>query len=431
MLVNQGDGTYTGTYSNTLLPGTYDVMVLGTVPNSAVPTAPFTRQYEQSVYVVKPFTSTAVVLATNSVLIREQTTIVSGDIIVNNNKQTAGVAGNVELLIREQSVTPAGYSLKAPGISIGNQAVIKSDVYYNTLTSSTTIAPALKHTPLSLPVLTALPPFQVAAPGQTDITVASNQTTTLSPGAYRNVTVQIGGRLQLSAGRYDFNTLVGGDYARLMFSGGAEVRVAATFLTGSHAYVGPGPGNVSVDASGIVIYVGGTSAVNPVVQIGPQDSVFANFYAPNGPMLLGEQSRATGAFFGMDVTVREQSRLTLSSYFLKNGAVALKKEAVQPAPAPAREIPTTIALMQNYPNPFNPSTQIRYALPVQSYVTLTVYNALGQEVARLADEVQEAGYHEVRWNGTNGSGTPVSTGIYFYRMRAGDFVDIKKMLLLK
>jgi hypothetical protein len=282
-----------------------------------------------------------------------------------------------------------------------------------------------------LPVLTALPAFQVAAPGQTDINVASNQTTTLSPGAYRNITIQIGGRLQLAGGRYDFNSLVGNSKARLMFTGSAEVRIATTCLIGSQAYIGPGPGNPPVDASGIIFYVGGTSALNPVVQLGPQDSVFANFYAPNGPMLLMEQSRATGAFFGMDVTVKEQSRLTLSSYFFKNGGAVLKKEAAEPTPGPVREIPTAVALNQNYPNPFNPSTQIRYALPVQSYVTLTVYNALGQEVARLADEVQEAGYHEVRWNGTNGSGMPVSTGMYFYRMKAGDFVDIKKMLLLK
>jgi hypothetical protein len=216
-----------------------------------------------------------------------------------------------------------------------------------------------------------------------------------------------------------------------MFAGGAEVRIATTFLIGSQAYIGPGPGNPPVDASGIVFYVGGTSTLNPVVQLGPQDSVSANFYAPNGPMLLMEQARATGAFFGMDVTVKEQSRLTLSSYFLKNGGVALSKETSDPTSGPAIELPKAIALNQNYPNPFNPSTQIRYALPAQSFVSLTVYNAVGQEVARLADEVQEAGYHEVRWNGTNGSGMPVSTGIYFYRMRAGNFVDTKKMILVK
>ena len=56
---------------------------------------------------------------------------------------------------------------------------------------------------------------------------------------------------------------------------------------------------------------------------------------------------------------------------------------------------------------------------------------LGQEVARLADEVQEAGYHEIRWNGTNTNGIAVGTGLYFCRVQAGDFVETKKMLLLK
>jgi flagellar hook assembly protein FlgD len=88
-------------------------------------------------------------------------------------------------------------------------------------------------------------------------------------------------------------------------------------------------------------------------------------------------------------------------------------------------------LSQNFPNPFNPTTEIRYGLPKQSRVTLTIYNALGQEVAQLADEIQDAGYHQMRWNGTNRSGLPVSTGVYFYRLRAEGFVDIKKMLLVK
>lgn len=102
------------------------------------------------------------------------------------------------------------------------------------------------------------------------------------------------------------------------------------------------------------------------------------------------------------------------------------------------ELPTVFALNQNYPNPFNPSTQIKYALPKESAVTLRIYNVLGQEVVTLVDNVpKSAGYYTVLWNGRNRSGSQVASGIYFYRIEAkptngeATFTDLKKMVLLK
>ncbi len=89
-------------------------------------------------------------------------------------------------------------------------------------------------------------------------------------------------------------------------------------------------------------------------------------------------------------------------------------------------VPTTVTLAQNYPNPFNPSTTIRFGLPARSHITLTVYNTLGQEVATLVQGEKEAGYHEVKFDGTG-----LSSGVYFYRMTAGDYVATKKLLILK
>lgn len=88
--------------------------------------------------------------------------------------------------------------------------------------------------------------------------------------------------------------------------------------------------------------------------------------------------------------------------------------------------PLSYRLKQNYPNPFNPATQIEFSLPVSSKVSLVIYNLLGQEIARLIDGEQAAGVHSVIWEATN-----LSTGIYFYRIQAGDFVQTRKMLLLK
>ena len=89
-------------------------------------------------------------------------------------------------------------------------------------------------------------------------------------------------------------------------------------------------------------------------------------------------------------------------------------------------VPVNLLLYNNYPNPFNPTTTIKYALPKASDVHLTLYNLRGEEVARLVDKEQHAGYHEVKWDANN-----FASGIYFYRLQAGDFVQTRKMVLFK
>jgi flagellar hook assembly protein FlgD len=96
------------------------------------------------------------------------------------------------------------------------------------------------------------------------------------------------------------------------------------------------------------------------------------------------------------------------------------------------ESPRTFQLSQNYPNPFNPETTIRFDLPIPSKVTLRIYNILGQEVVTLLNgENRPAGFYTARWNGRNGSGNQVASGVYFYRLEAGPFVMVKKMMLLR
>jgi len=94
-------------------------------------------------------------------------------------------------------------------------------------------------------------------------------------------------------------------------------------------------------------------------------------------------------------------------------------------------LPKDFSLAQNYPNPFNPTTTISYALPTNAFVKLVVYNILGQKVKTLVDEAQTAGFRQVVWNGQNDRGETVGSGIYFYRIQAGDFTKTAKMSLLK
>jgi len=92
----------------------------------------------------------------------------------------------------------------------------------------------------------------------------------------------------------------------------------------------------------------------------------------------------------------------------------------------SNEIPSEFRLSQNYPNPFNPSTTIYYSIPELSFVTLRVYDVLGKEVATLINEEKPAGSYEVEFDANE-----LTSGIYFYKIQAGSFVETKKMVLMK
>ena len=94
-------------------------------------------------------------------------------------------------------------------------------------------------------------------------------------------------------------------------------------------------------------------------------------------------------------------------------------------------LPNKFILHQNYPNPFNPITTLRYDLPEHSYVNVTVYDMIGREVRTLVNTTQDAGFKSVIWDATNNQGNPVSAGVYLYQIQAGEFVQTKKMVLLK
>ncbi|UCC78830.1 MAG: S8 family serine peptidase [Candidatus Zixiibacteriota bacterium] len=97
----------------------------------------------------------------------------------------------------------------------------------------------------------------------------------------------------------------------------------------------------------------------------------------------------------------------------------------------AAGLPRDFALHQNYPNPFNPNTDVKFDLPVDCRVRLEIFNILGQKVVTVIDEDMKAGYGSVTWNGNDRSGRQVSSGVYFYKLTAGDHIFTKKMMMLK
>ena len=140
---------------------------------------------------------------------------------------------------------------------------------------------------------------------------------------------------------------------------------------------------------------------------------------------------AAQAMFGeieWDVSVRD-SMVEVTS---ENGALTLGVNASAAVLSINGELlPDVFFLHQNYPNPFNPVTTLRYDLPENSLVNVTVYDMLGRQVKTLINQTQDAGYKSLIWDATNDYGKPVSAGIYLYQIQAGEYISTKKMVLLK
>ena len=119
--------------------------------------------------------------------------------------------------------------------------------------------------------------------------------------------------------------------------------------------------------------------------------------------------------------INEQSAVEDMNFVIQNAALGLDNEL----------IPNEFTVKQNYPNPFNPTTEIDYGIPEESMVDITIYDIMGRSVSRLVQSRMNAGYHSITWNATNSLGDPVSAGMYFYTIQAGEYRVTKKMLLLK
>ena len=130
--------------------------------------------------------------------------------------------------------------------------------------------------------------------------------------------------------------------------------------------------------------------------------------------------------FPLDLIGEESEIITIHYSYTSNGENILGRKEITIAP-----IPDQFLLYQNYPNPFNPITTIKYALPKESYVDISVYDILGHKIKSLVKEQQTPGIKNVEWDTSNELGRKVSSGVYFYIINADDFRDIKKMLIVK
>ncbi|MCB0306205.1 MAG: T9SS type A sorting domain-containing protein, partial [Calditrichaeota bacterium] len=154
------------------------------------------------------------------------------------------------------------------------------------------------------------------------------------------------------------------------------------------------------------------------------DSLLRNFKTDTGELIL----LSLGGFSGtvdLGIFVTDGDNATVSD------TIQVVIEPLVGIGLPGTGVPAQYALEPNYPNPFNPNTVIRFQLPEAQEVRLTVYSILGQKVRTLISERLAAGYHQAVWDGLNERGAQMSSGMYIYRLEAGKFQQVRKMILLK
>jgi hypothetical protein len=180
----------------------------------------------------------------------------------------------------------------------------------------------------------------------------------------------------------------------------------------------------------------GVSGVSEVLGTSELSSVRVLSQTPGQVSVGAYGTVATSGTQALNLVFRTKGEIETSLVEVTEGAVRdgsyLVNTLATPSPVAIQTRPESYALGNNYPNPFNPSTTIKYALPAAGAVRLEVYNVVGQVVRTLVNGPQSAGRYAVQWDATDNQGASLSSGIYFYRLQAGDnFLEVKKMLLLK
>ena len=223
--------------------------------------------------------------------------------------------------------------------------------------------------------------------------------------------------LNVGAGEIGGQTLVPGLYK---WTTGVTISTDVTLSGNANdVWIFQIAGNLS-EANGVKVMIGSAQAKNIFWQVA-------------GQVTIGTTADFKGVIL-CQTLIALNSGATLEGRALAQTAVTLDANAITD-PGVATGIanalqPDGFVLSQNYPNPFNPSTIIHYNLAKSGMVSLKVYNVIGQEVATLVNTRQEAGSYSVPFNTKEGRSS-LASGVYFYRLNAGSFVSIKKMILMK
>ncbi|MFH1067980.1 MAG: PQQ-binding-like beta-propeller repeat protein [Candidatus Glassbacteria bacterium] len=350
--------------------------------------------------------------------VKQKATVLSGDLGSNGNF-TLGVNGE----LNSNVITGKDLQLKSGAVLNGNATYGGNLI----LGRNASITGTVTHTtpqPFNYSV------SEYTAGGQS-IIVKMREIRNLAPGTYDLLQVKSKGLLTLHSGMYFFNDIdIGTDVdIRLDLSNGPlyvyvvgklEISEKSTMQIVS----------ATGDATQVFFIIlgrtpkGGTSTSF----IGVKTGFLGSVIAPNSEILVKENAKVDGALYAKILTLGVNTTIGFSrapDNVLLAGAGG---------PAAAAELPKVFSLSQNYPNPFNPSTTIQYDVPESAagqIVSLKVHDLRGRLVRSLMGAPHPAGRYSVYWDGRDEAGRQLSSGVYFYRLQAGEFTRTRKMVLLK
>jgi hypothetical protein len=267
--------------------------------------------------------------------------------------------------------------------------------------------------------------------GNEDILVQTKGSKILNPGSYANLDVKTKGTVILSSGTYFFKSFTIGNKSEMhldLSEGPIILNIVndLNMFNNSRIIIVSSEG----DASDILFNILGentTKIENDVEFLG-------TLIAPKSYVCIQNNTVLGGAVYAKKISISNNCSIIFSPFGNPQNTEGLSKNVSVNQDKNDKEdlvSPDEFCLSQNYPNPFNPETVIRYQLPSASNLSLKIYNIIGQEIKTLVDAYQGAGYYSIKWDGTNNQGMKVASGVYIYIMRAGSFVDIKKMILLQ
>ncbi len=266
--------------------------------------------------------SKAVVFATNSVYLKNNARVLSGDVIVNDFSDGPMLDSAAELVIGK-GVLGSAYSIfKADSVLVKKDAVIEGEVHYFSDITNKGVIGILK-SGLELPVFQVLPEFIAAPPGPNakDVRVASSQSIELPEGEYGEINSLKGATITFTGGVYRIRTLNIGNNNHIYFTDPTLLIIEEKLQTSQDSNFGPGPES-DINTSQIKVYVNGINgntrkldASPKAVEFGHNNEVSANIYAPNGTIYFKNNTKATGSFLGRDVLVGIGVEVGLDSYY--------------------------------------------------------------------------------------------------------------------
>ena len=295
-------GTYVITYNVTDSGGLAATEVTRTVIVEALPDTGF---------------EDTLILATNSTWVKQDSDILSGDVIVNGTTSGPYLDGNANtpLSIGVRVTAATGTNIISDDMRIKVDAVV-SNVSYNTKLGNGLVT-GTETTPLTLPVFAALPQFETATVGTTSVIAPSFATTTIDAGNYDRIVARATSTLVFTGGVYHANEVIFRRDSKVFFTAPTEIRIADKLNTDQRVLVGAG-----ATAADVIFYVegingtgGGLNENLPAADIGIENNFNANVYAPNGRIWIKQDSNATGAFIARDVEVGVRVTLSEASGF--------------------------------------------------------------------------------------------------------------------